>query len=77
MSQTKLGSMTESIMNIIVGIGFAFGSQLVIFPLYGIHVPIQTNLGITAWFTLVSIVRSYIIRRWFNGFKRFNSNFES
>jgi hypothetical protein len=38
----------------------------VILPMYGVHVPLSTNLAIGAWFTLISIVRSYALRRWFN-----------
>lgn len=37
-----------------------------IFPLYGIHVGYQTHLGILFWFTVVSVIRGYVIRRLFN-----------
>jgi hypothetical protein len=66
MQQTKLGSLYEAIINIIIGAGVALTSQLIIFPLYGIEVSMGTNLGILAWFTGISVVRSYVIRRWFN-----------
>lgn len=66
MEQTKLGSLIESLMNIAIGYGVALLSQIVIFPLFGIHVSISTNLWIGAWFTVISLVRSYVIRRWFN-----------
>lgn len=66
MEQTKLGSLIESLMNIAIGYVVAILSQLVIFPLFGIHVPLSTNLLIGVWFTVVSLVRSYVIRRWFN-----------
>lgn len=66
MTQSRTDSLLESAANIAVGIGVAFLSQLVIFPLYGVHVPVSTNLEITLWFTLVSLVRSYCLRRWFN-----------
>ena len=66
MEQTKLGSLIEACINTAIGFGVALASQIIIFPLFGIHVPISTNLGIGAWFTLISVVRSYIIRRWFN-----------
>lgn len=64
--QTKLGSLIESLMNIVIGYGVALLSQIAIFPMFGIHVPLSTNLLIGAWFTIISLVRSYIIRRWFN-----------
>jgi hypothetical protein len=44
----------------------ALVSQIVIFPMFGIRVSLTTNLWIGAWFTGISLARSYIIRRWFN-----------
>ena len=66
MKQSKLGSLYESIMNIVIGAGVALASQLLIFPMFDINVTLSTNLGIMAWFTLISVARSYVIRRWFN-----------
>jgi hypothetical protein len=66
MSQTKCRSLTESIANVAIGYGVALASQVVIFPLFDIHVPFSSNVRIGAWFTAVSIVRSYCVRRWFN-----------
>ena len=66
MTQTKLGSMIESLINIIIGYGIAIASQILVFPLFDIHVSLAANLSIGAWFTGISLVRSYIIRRWFN-----------
>jgi hypothetical protein len=66
MSQSKLSSFIESLANIAIGYFVALISQIVVFPMVGIHVPLLTNLEIGAWFTLISLVRSYIIRRWFN-----------
>lgn len=65
--QTRLGSLIEAGMNILIGFGVALLSQIVVFPLVGIHgVPLTTNLEIGAYFTAISLVRSYVIRRWFN-----------
>jgi len=64
--QTKLSSLIESLINILIGYFVALGSQLLIFPLFDIHISIQTNLWIGAWFTVISLIRSYVIRRWFN-----------
>lgn len=66
MTQTRLGSLIEAGLNIVIGYGVAILSQIAIFPLFGIHVPLATNLAIGAWFTVISLVRSYVIRRWFN-----------
>lgn len=67
MNQSRLGSAVEAIVNILIGMGVALGSQYVVFPLVGIHgVSHATHLWITFWFTLISFVRSYFVRRWFN-----------
>ena len=66
MQQTKLGSFYESIINIAIGAIVALVSQMLVFPLYGIEVSLNVNLGIMAWFTAISVIRSYVIRRWFN-----------
>ena len=66
MNQTKLESLLESIVNIIIGYTVALASQLLIFPMVDINVPLSTNLWIGLWFTLISLTRSYVIRRWFN-----------
>lgn len=66
MEQSKLSSLIESLINILIGYVVALLSQLAIFPMVGIHIPLSTNLEIGAYFTLVSLVRSYVIRRWFN-----------
>ena len=66
MNQTKLESLIESIVNVIIGYGVALLSQLIVFPMFNIHIPFSSNIWIGLWFTLISLVRSYTIRRWFN-----------
>lgn len=69
MMQTKTQSAIEAIANVVVGYLVALVSQLLVFPVFEIHVPLSSNLAIGAWFTVISLVRSYILRRWFNGLK--------
>lgn len=64
--QSRLASFTEASVNITIGFLVALLSQIIIFPLYGIHVPLSVDVEITLWFTLVSLARGYIVRRWFN-----------
>ncbi len=66
MSQSRKSSLVEALTNIAVGFGVALVSQLIIFPLYNVHVPFTTDLVITLWFTVISLVRSYFLRRLFN-----------
>lgn len=65
--QSSWDSLLETIVNILVGFLVALLSQLIIFPAYGIQTSLHTNLQITGWFTLVSFLRGYCLRRWFNG----------
>ena len=64
--QTKVQSAIESVANVAIGYGVALASQLVIFPVFDIHIPLKTNIWIGIWFTVISIVRSYSVRRLFN-----------
>jgi hypothetical protein len=66
MSQSRAQSMIESAANVVIGYVVALGSQLVVFPMFGVHLPLQDNLLIGLWFTAISLVRSYLVRRWFN-----------
>jgi hypothetical protein len=63
-------SGVESVTNVAVGYGVAVGTQLVVFPWFGLDVPMTDTLLIGAVFTVVSIVRSYALRRLFNGWTR-------
>ena len=63
--QSKKHSLIESITNIFIGYSVAIASQLAIFPLFDIHIPLSDNLAIGLWFTVISLVRSYVIRRCF------------
>jgi hypothetical protein len=64
--QSKKYSLIEAIVNQIIGFLIALGSQVIIFPFYNIAVTLNHNIQITLWFTLISVIRSYIIRRFFN-----------
>ena len=69
MSQSRPASAFEAITNTVVGFLVALGSQLVVFPIVGIDgVTIETNLEIAVYFTIISLLRSYALRRFFNAF---------
>lgn len=63
--QTKLQSLFESFLNILIGYLVALFSQLLIFPFFGIFVSFEDNLLIGFYFTIISLIRSYLIRRYF------------
>lgn len=64
--QSKQRSILESIANVIIGSGVALASQLILFPLFDIHCSLETDLWLTFYFTLISLARSYLLRRVFN-----------
>ena len=64
--QSKRASLIEAGTNVIVGYTVAVGSQLVLFPLFGIHVNPGEHLLLGMFFTTISLVRSYMLRRVFN-----------
>lgn len=66
MTQTRTMSAVESVANVLAGYCIAVATQLAVFPLFGIHIPLADNLAIGAVFTAISLARSYALRRWFN-----------
>ena len=65
--QSRWMSLLEAVINILVGYGLAIATQLVVFPLFGLHASLSENLLIGCFFVGVSLIRSFAIRRLFNG----------
>lgn len=69
MSQTKTGSFVEAWVNIGVGFGISFFCNLTILPWFGFNVSARQSFEIGLIMTVVSLIRSYLLRRWFNAIK--------
>ena len=69
MSQTKLGSWIEAWGNVAVGFGINFAANMYVLPLFGYHVTAGTAFKIGCIFTIISVARSYLLRRTFNAIK--------
>jgi hypothetical protein len=69
MKQSRLMSLVESLANVLVGYGVAVATQMAVFPLFGLAVTVTENLLIGLIFTVVSIVRSYALRRGFEALR--------
>lgn len=67
--QTRLESFIEAWANVIVGYLVAVAANYWLLPLWGYQVTPRASFEIGLAFTGVSLVRSYIIRRWFNGLR--------
>ena len=63
--QKRKHSALETVANVVGGYIAAVTSQTVLFPFIGITIPARTNLVIGVWFTLISVFRSYTMRRLF------------
>jgi len=64
--QSSWMSLLEAITNIAIGYVVAVLTQVLVFPLFGLSVSLGDNLGIGAVFTIVSLLRSFALRRAFN-----------
>lgn len=65
--QSKKQSFTEALVSTGVGFVVALISQVFIMWFYGIAITFQQNVAVTVFFTGISILRGYAIRRFFNG----------
>jgi hypothetical protein len=66
MNQTRLGSLIEAIINVIIGFSINWTANMLIFPLFGFRITASANFVLGLIYTVISVVRSYCIRRWFN-----------
>ena len=66
MNQTRLGSLIEALFNVAIGLTINFIANMAILPLIGFHITPGQNLFIGVLYTLISVARSYVVRRWFN-----------
>lgn len=66
MNQSKLGSLIEAIINTAIGFIVSFVAWPVAAWITGISYTTGQHWAVVAFFTVVSVARSYVIRRWFN-----------
>lgn len=58
-------SLVESFANVGVGFGVATLANLLVLPLFGYKVTLADSAGIGLIMTVISIIRSYVLRRAF------------
>ena len=66
MAQSKSRSWREAWVNIAIGYFINFVANLVVFPAFGYDISIADNIIIGLVFTVISVVRQYVVRRYFN-----------
>ena len=59
-------SMVEAVVNTVVGLVISMVATAAICKAYGIPMTWENNFIITFWMTVLSVLRSYILRRMFN-----------
>jgi hypothetical protein len=63
--QTRKASFAETCLSTVIGYVIACLTQIIVFPWFGLDVPLHTNLTIGLIFTVVSIARGFFVRRLF------------
>jgi hypothetical protein len=66
MTQTRLGSLIEAVFNVVIGLAISMVANALVFPRFGFHPTLSENVGISVIYTVISLVRSYLLRRFFN-----------
>ena len=65
MRQSRGMSLVELLANVTIGFAVAVATQALVFPVFGIEATMGQHLAIGGLFTIVSIARSYLLRRLF------------
>lgn len=63
--QSRRASAVEAVITVVVGYLVGMLTQIIVFPMFGIHIPLHDNFFITGIFSAVSLAYKYIIRRTF------------
>jgi hypothetical protein len=69
LKQPRRHSLVEAIANTVVGYLLAVLTQLAVFPQFGLEVPLAQSLMRGGVFTVLSLVRSYTLRRAFEAWR--------
>ena len=64
--QSKKQSLIETLTNVGIGWFISFIANMLVLPLFGYNINLTDGLLISIIFTIISIVRGYVVRRWFN-----------
>ena len=69
-AQSRAGSLTEAIANVVAGYVLAILVQRIAYPLFSITTSLATDSIIAGLFTATSLARSYMLRRVFEALGR-------
>ncbi|WP_096701343.1 hypothetical protein [Magnetospirillum sp. 15-1] len=69
MRQSRSMSLVEAVTNVVIGYVLAVATQMVVFPIFGIHIALADDLAIGTIFALVSLLRGFVLRRAFEALR--------
>ena len=64
--QSKRDSLIETLTNVGIGWFISFIAKMLVLPLFGYNINLTDGVLISIIFTIISIIRGYVVRRWFN-----------
>jgi len=65
MTQSRLHSIAEAVAGTAIGFVVSVAASMVVYPAHGHAFTLAENVSITLIFTVLSVVRSYVVRRAF------------
>ena len=68
--QSKRESMIETLTSVFVGWLIGVILNLIVLPLFDYNITVVDSLLVSLIFTVISVVRGYLIRRFFNSKER-------
>ena len=64
--QSKRDSLIETLTNVGIGWFISFIANMLVLPLFGYNINLTDGVLISIIFTAISVIRGYVVRRWFN-----------
>jgi hypothetical protein len=64
--QTKVQSWLECWTNIFIGYTINLTAQIILFPMFNMHITFTDQVLLGAIFTVISVCRQYVLRRAYN-----------
>ena len=64
--QSRLASFIEALTNVAIGMGISLIGQIIVSHWYNLPLSFGQNMQIVLFFTVLSVLRSYFVRRWYN-----------
>ncbi len=66
MKKSQRFSLLEAVISTVIGMVVTFFAQVIFFPIFGIEATIIDIGWVTIIFTVLSILKNFVIRRWFH-----------